>query len=106
MFSPAQVMAPEAIGCWPLSLWLPYPIYRSTHLAHHRDENLTDPLDDPESYYWADGQWRDLGPLGRAVVAAQSTLLGRIIDSYHVAPGKGVPIGSLTSQHFANFYLG
>src|SRR5262249_18192200 len=33
-------------------------------------------------------------------------LLGRIIDSYQVAPGKGVPIGSLTSQHFANFYLG
>ena len=30
----------EAIGCWPLSLWLPYSIYRSTHLAHHRDENL------------------------------------------------------------------
>ena len=69
----------EAIGCWPLSLWLPYSIYRSTHLAHHRDENLTDPLDDPESYYWADGQWRALGPLGRALVAAQSTLLGRMI---------------------------
>jgi fatty acid desaturase len=67
------------IGCWPLSLWLPYSIYRSTHLAHHRDENLTDPLDDPESYYWADGQWRALGPLGRAFIAAQSTLLGRII---------------------------
>src|SRR5579863_6668131 len=69
----------EMIGRWPLSLWLPYPIYRSTHLAHHRDENLTDPLDDPESYYWADGQWRALGPLGRALVAAQSTLLGRMI---------------------------
>ena len=27
----------EAIACWPLSLWLPYSIYRSTHLAHHRD---------------------------------------------------------------------
>jgi fatty acid desaturase len=69
----------EAIGCWPLSLWLPYSIYRSTHLAHHRDENLTDPLDDPESYYWAEHQWGALGPLGRAVVAAQSTLLGRVI---------------------------
>jgi fatty acid desaturase len=69
----------EAIGCWPLSLWLPYPIYRSTHLAHHRDQNLTDPLDDPESYYWADHQWGALGPLGRALVAAQSTLLGRMI---------------------------
>ncbi len=39
----------EAIGWWPLSLWLPYSIYRSTHLAHHRDANLTDPFEDPES---------------------------------------------------------
>ena len=70
--------ANEAIGCWPLSLWLPYVIYRSTHLAHHRDEHLTDPLDDPESYYWAEHQWGALGRLARAIVAAQSTLLGRV----------------------------
>lgn len=30
----------------------------------------------------------------------------RIIDSYHVADSKGLPIGNLTSQYFANFYLG
>lgn len=29
----------------------------------------------------------------------------RIIDSYQVEPGKGVPIGNLTSQYFANHYL-
>ncbi|MCX7097073.1 MAG: reverse transcriptase/maturase family protein [Methylococcales bacterium] len=32
-------------------------------------------------------------------------LLWRIIDSYHTKPNKGLPIGSLTSQHFANYYL-
>lgn len=32
--------------------------------------------------------------------------LGKIVASYSVAPGIGLPIGSLTSQHFANFYLG
>ncbi len=32
-------------------------------------------------------------------------LMARIIDAHHQAPGKGLPIGSLTSQHFANFYL-
>jgi hypothetical protein len=34
-------------------------------------------------------------------------LLGRIIDmpSPGCAPGKGIPIGNLTSQHLANFYL-
>ncbi len=29
----------------------------------------------------------------------------RIIGSYHTMPGRGLPIGNLTSQHFANFYL-
>ena len=33
-------------------------------------------------------------------------LFRRIIESYASAPGRGLPIGSLTSQHFANFYLG
>jgi hypothetical protein len=32
-------------------------------------------------------------------------LLGQIVDSYATASGKGLPIGSLTSQHLANFYL-
>ncbi|MDD3482751.1 reverse transcriptase/maturase family protein [Azovibrio restrictus] len=32
-------------------------------------------------------------------------LLGRIIDGGAVVPGRGLPIGSLTSQHFANAYL-
>jgi fatty acid desaturase len=68
----------EMIGCWPLSLWLPYSIYRSTHLAHHRDANLTDPFDDPESYYWTEAGWGGLGPVWRAVAQAQTTLLGRV----------------------------
>lgn len=33
-------------------------------------------------------------------------LLNRIIHSFRGAIGVGLPIGSLTSQHFANFYLG
>jgi retron-type reverse transcriptase len=32
-------------------------------------------------------------------------LFDRIIGSYHTTPGRGLPIGNLTSQHFANFYL-
>lgn len=32
-------------------------------------------------------------------------LLRRIIASHEAAPGRGMPIGALTSQHFANFYL-
>ncbi len=33
-------------------------------------------------------------------------LFEKILDTYHTAPGKGVPIGNLISQHLANFYLG
>jgi len=32
-------------------------------------------------------------------------LFERIISSYETSTGKGVPIGNLTSQYFANFYL-
>ena len=69
----------EAIGVWPLSLWLPYRIYRETHIRHHQDANLTDPFEDPESYYWTTAGWRDLGPVRRALVFLQSTLVGRMI---------------------------
>jgi len=30
---------------------------------------------------------------------------GRILGSYEKTPGRGLPIGNLTSQHFANLYL-
>ncbi|MBR5106341.1 MAG: RNA-directed DNA polymerase [Alistipes sp.] len=32
-------------------------------------------------------------------------LFGSIIDSYEVLPNVGIPIGNLTSQYFANYYL-
>ena len=30
----------------------------------------------------------------------------RIVTAYETSPGRGLPIGALTSQHLANFYLG
>jgi RNA-directed DNA polymerase len=32
-------------------------------------------------------------------------LFATLLDSYHTAPGRGLPIGNLTSQHLANLYL-
>jgi fatty acid desaturase len=69
----------EAIGIWPLSLWLPFRSYRETHIRHHQDGNLTDPFEDPESYYWTSAGWHDLGPAARAIAVAQSTLVGRLL---------------------------
>ncbi|MET0312896.1 MAG: fatty acid desaturase [Hansschlegelia sp.] len=68
----------DAIGWPPLSLWLPYPVYRLTHLRHHRDEHLTDPLEDPESVYVTESGWRRLGALGRWLATFNMTLLGRL----------------------------
>lgn len=68
----------RAIAAVPLSLWLPFESYRRSHLVHHRDESLTDPFDDPESYYWSADAWARLGPLGRGVVRFQTTLFGRM----------------------------
>src|ERR1700691_2241914 len=63
----------------PLSLWLPFARYRRSHLAHHIDDRLTDPFDDPESFYWTKEAWTGLGPMARAVHRLQATLAGRII---------------------------
>jgi fatty acid desaturase len=63
----------------PLSLWLPFARYRRSHLAHHVDDRLTDPFDDPESFYWTKEGWTGLGPMARTAHRLQQTLAGRII---------------------------
>ena len=42
------------------------------------------------------------------LIKSQETigLIRRIVSSHEDAPGKGLPIGALTSQYFANLYLG
>jgi fatty acid desaturase len=63
----------------PLSLWMPYERYRRSHRVHHIDQRLTDPLDDPESYYWTPQDWARLKPITRVLVQIQQTLAGRVI---------------------------
>jgi fatty acid desaturase len=63
----------------PLSVWLPYERYKQTHHAHHKDERLTDPVDDPESFYWTPEEWARLSPLTRALLSLEHTLAGRVL---------------------------
>ncbi|HLY52185.1 MAG TPA: fatty acid desaturase [Steroidobacteraceae bacterium] len=72
----------------PLSLWLPYDSYRASHLAHHIDERLTDPLDDPESWYWTAHDWQRLSPLTRGIVRISQTLAGRVTIGAFWAIGR------------------
>ena len=69
----------HAIGFPPLLLFLPFDAYRISHLRHHFDERLTDPLDDPESFYWTPESWALLSGPKRWMVRAQTTFLGRIV---------------------------
>jgi fatty acid desaturase len=69
----------EALVFPSLWLWMPYRVYRETHLTHHRNEQLTDPVQDPESYYVTPERWAALGPLSRGILWACNTLLGRLV---------------------------
>lgn len=68
----------ELLAWPPLSLWIPYPIYRDSHRAHHETSALTDPFDDPESWYLAPSQWERTGRLRRAILSFNNTLAGRV----------------------------
>ncbi len=72
------------VGGLPLSLWLPYAVYRRTHLAHHLTAAITDPLDDPESRYLS-------GRAGRAALLLsrlEAPLLGRMLLGPPVTVGR------------------
>ena len=62
-----------------VTLYVPYNRFRDTHLAHHHDEILTDPYDDPESNFLDPKAWKRLPRLRRAVLQANNTLLGRMV---------------------------
>ncbi|HTT43140.1 MAG TPA: fatty acid desaturase [Steroidobacteraceae bacterium] len=67
------------LGILPLALWLPYDRYRTMHRIHHRDERLTDPVDDPESFYWLTPEWERLSAPSRLLLRVQQTLAGRVV---------------------------
>jgi len=63
----------------PLMVGIPYLRFYDTHLAHHRDARLTDPLDDPESNFLDQADWEALPKWLQAVFNANNTLLGRML---------------------------
>ncbi len=69
----------EALMFFPLSLAVPYGRFRDTHLAHHEDEALTDPYDDPESNFQDPAVWARLPVWRRTLLRVNNTLLGRVL---------------------------
>ncbi|MEZ2223219.1 fatty acid desaturase [Rhizobium sp. RCC_161_2] len=69
----------EAFVFLPIGLFYPYRSYRRIHLQHHFDERLTDPYDDPESYYVALLDWLHLPRPLQLLLRANNTMLGRVL---------------------------
>jgi fatty acid desaturase len=94
----------EALVFPSLSLWVPYRIYRDSHLAHHRNEALTDPLGDPESCYLAPDAWARRGRWLRRLDWAQNTLLGRLSLGPLVSARRlyGAALGKLLRRDFGD----
>lgn len=62
-----------------LGLWLPFGLYRESHLAHHVDRRLTDPTEDPESFYVTPREWSRLGRFRRGLLWMHNTVAGRLL---------------------------
>jgi fatty acid desaturase len=58
---------------------IPYVRFKDTHLAHHRDQLLTDPYDDPESNYLDPAHWVRLPVALKVIYRLNNTLLGRMV---------------------------
>ena len=69
----------EALVGAPIGLVYPYLRFKTLHLRHHADERLTDPFDDPESYYRALWRHEQLPEWLRTLLKLNNTMVGRFI---------------------------
>jgi fatty acid desaturase len=76
----------HALVSAPLSLWLPFGLYRELHLVHHRSD-LTMPGTDPESFYVSAERWDRASRPHRAALRVNRTFVGRLL----VGPALGPP---------------
>lgn len=63
----------------PIGVLVPYLRFKSCHLTHHINENITDPYDDPESYYLDHDVWASLPGWFKSLLVANNTLVGRMM---------------------------
>lgn len=73
----------RAFGFMPLALWLPYALYRRSHVAHHGSIAITDPQHDPESRYVA-----RRGGCAWLAARVQATLPGHMVLGPPIAVAK------------------
>ena len=99
-------------------VWLPigwvysYGRFRDGHLQHHATGALTDPFDDPESWYLDRRQWQRTGRLTRAILDFNNTLFGRltigpaiVLWRMVVSDGAAIAAGGETGRRIARDWL-
>lgn len=73
------VLLNYAMVCVPVGWVFPLARFRDSHLAHHATGALTDPFDDPETWYLARRHWNGLATLSRLLLTVNNTLAGRLL---------------------------
>jgi fatty acid desaturase len=63
----------------PIGLVYPYRRFKALHLRHHHDERLTDPFEDPESYYRALWEYERLPGAMKFLLKLNNTMIGRFV---------------------------
>ncbi|MDM0059070.1 fatty acid desaturase [Variovorax fucosicus] len=88
----------------PLNLWLPYPLFHSSHSRHHVNFHLTHPQKDTESIFHSAAAWGTYGALRRSVVLANQTLAFRMVVEPWLRLGKflGSEIRRLVAGNFSH----
>ncbi len=71
----------------PLGWVYSYERFLETHLEHHSSGDLTDPFDDPESFYLAQNCWLRQNRLMQILLVINNTLAGRLL----IGPLVSVP---------------
>jgi fatty acid desaturase len=69
----------EALVSLPIGLVWPYRRFKALHLRHHADERLTDPFEDPESYYQALWTHERYPRWFKMVLRFNNVLIGRVL---------------------------
>lgn len=72
-------VANDLLAGLPLALIVPYYRFKDTHLAHHKDVNLCDPYDDPETWYQFREDFDRRSRYSRMVFNFNNTLFGRML---------------------------
>lgn len=74
-----NALANELLVGLPIGLTWPYLRFKSIHLRHHADERLTDPFDDPESYFKALWQYQAMPGWLQRLLVVNNTMAGRFV---------------------------